>query len=115
MTAAVFDLIGQHAITRGCAWRFVFRRQQANRIPVDLTGLTARLEVFDTQKARQAPSVFASEGTLGADGEVVFDLTGDQTRSIRATAARYRILFVDSAGEATVFLRGRLALLEPWK
>jgi len=116
-TTATFDLLGDHAITRNFSWRFSFRRLQPgkhpqNRQPVDLTGLTARLEIFDTQKARNTPHVFSTEHPLGEDGEVAFVLSGAETRSIPITAARYRVVFSDPSGEQSVLLRGRLAVLE---
>jgi len=113
MAATTFDLIGGYAIERGFAWSFGFRRLQRNRHPVDLTSLTARLEIFNTQRERGTPLSYPTETTLGADGWVTFRLTGTETRAIAATAGRYRIIFRGASGEETVFLRGRLAILEP--
>jgi len=114
--ANTFDLIGDHAITRNFSWRFSFRRLQPgkhHRQPVDLTGLTARLEIFNTQSGqRGSPRIFQTEQALGEDGEVAFSLTGAETRSIPITAARYRVVFTDPSGEQAVLLRGRLAVLE---
>ncbi|MCL2076065.1 MAG: hypothetical protein FWH15_06455 [Betaproteobacteria bacterium] len=112
MRGRTFDLTGIHAITRGFVWSFAFRRLQPNRRPVDLTGLTARLEIFNSQNERGKPRSYPTEHPLGADGAVAFRLSGAETRAITATAARYRVVFTDPAGESQIYLRGRLAILE---
>jgi hypothetical protein len=93
-----------------------------SRLPrrlVDLTGMTARFEVFDTLHQRRAPWVFSTASghiTLGgATGEVLIHLSAADTLSIEATACRYRLIFTDSLGEEAVFARGRLAVLEKCK
>ncbi|MDR3323130.1 MAG: hypothetical protein LBS89_02885 [Zoogloeaceae bacterium] len=112
MSCHTYDLLGSRALRRGFAWRFVFRRRiHPIRQPVDLTGCVARLEIYDTQHPRRAAWGFDT-GLLGADGVTEFELTAADTADITCTAARYRVLFVDAEGEQTVYLTGRLAVLE---
>jgi hypothetical protein len=116
--SANLDLTGAYAITRGFPWALPLTRLQPvrPRTPVDLTGMTARFEIFDTLAQRRPPWVFSTDSghiTLGgATGAVDITLAAADTRSIRATACRYRLLFTDSLGDESVFLRGRLAVLE---
>jgi hypothetical protein len=112
MRQAALDLVGAYGLQRGFVWNFTFRRLQPSRQPVDLTGLSARLEIFSTQRATETPVAVLESGPLGADGRVVFGMTGDETRALPTSAARYRIIFADGAGNRAVFLRGRLAVLE---
>jgi hypothetical protein len=114
--ARQYDLLGDCAVVRGLPWSLFFTRRQHDRAPIDLTGCAARLEVFDTRRPR-APWVFSTTSghiTLGGDaGTVDIALSGEDTAQIRTTAARYRIVFTDSQQHDAIYLRGRLAVLEP--
>lgn len=120
MAGAEFNLLGEHAIERGFPWSLRFTRKNPDRkTPVDLTGYAARLEIFDTQRARGAPRVYSTASghvVLNAPkGEFVCKLVAAETAALGVTAARYRVIFTDSQGEETVLLRGRLAVLEGFK
>jgi hypothetical protein len=116
-----FDLLGDFAITRGFPWAWRLTRLQSRcpRVPVDLSGMTARFEVYDTLHPRRAPWIFSGASghvTLGgATGDVDIELSAADTESIAATAARYRLIFTDALSDETVFARGRLAILEGFK
>jgi hypothetical protein len=115
---ASFDLIGQYALTRGFPWHLPLTRLQSARPrrPVDLTGMRARFEVYDTLRQRHRPWVFSTDSghlTLGDEaGTVDIRLAAEDTARITATACRYRLIFLDSWGRGAVLLRGRLAVLE---
>ena len=116
-----FDLLAPYAITRGFPWKLALTRLQSRtpRVPVDLTGMTARLEIYDTQHCRRPPWTFDSAtghiALVGATGEVDIRLSAADTQGIAATACRYRIVFAGAAGAESIFLRGRLAVLEAWQ
>ena len=122
-----FDLTGPCAITRGSPWRLSFTRllSTSPRAPVDLTGMTARLEIYIVQPNNRTPrlKVF-SEGKIvlgGADGTVNIRLSAYDTRALEAATSRYkavcryRLVFTDSHREEATLLRGRIAVLEPWQ
>jgi hypothetical protein len=112
-----FDLIGVYTLARGFDWHLPLRRWQPGkpRVPLDLTGMTARLEIFDTQHSRRPPWVFSTaSGHIvlgGAEGAIDIRLASADTQSITATACRYRLIFTDALGGEAVLLRGRLAVL----
>ncbi|MDR1424297.1 MAG: hypothetical protein LBI92_06830 [Azoarcus sp.] len=103
-----------HAIRRGFPWRLTLRRLQPGpaRRPVDLTGMNAAFEIYDTGAPRRPPWAFVCQIADPASGIVRIALTAAETASIRAASARYRLVFTDSLGDAAVLLYGRLALLE---
>jgi hypothetical protein len=120
MAATEFDLTGIHALERGFPWTFAFTRKNPDRrTPVDLSGTTARLEIFDTQHPRKPPVVFSTASghvTLGgAAGSFTCSLSAPDTALLNITAARYRVIFTDGQGADDLYLRGRLAVLEPCK
>ncbi|MDR1063247.1 MAG: hypothetical protein LBL48_04835 [Azoarcus sp.] len=53
MRGRKFDLIGDYTLRRKFPWRLTIRRLQPGpaRQPVDLTGLSARFEVYDADAA----------------------------------------------------------------
>jgi hypothetical protein len=115
------NLLGDFAVTRGFPWHAHMARLQSRcpRVPVDLTGMKARLEVFDTLHLRRAPWVFSTEtGHIelgGGTGEFDIRLAAADTLGITATACRYRLIFTDALGEERILARGRLAVLEDVK
>ncbi len=117
MTSTVFDLVGKYAIEKGLPWSFRCTRYTGPaRVPVDLTGLVARFDVFDAL-APGAPvlSVSSASGEIalgGVAGTVAIDLSAAQTGAIAATHLRHRLTFIDAQLVERVFLRGRLGLLE---
>lgn len=117
MTSTVFDLVGKYAIEKGLPWSFRCTRYAGPaRTPVDLTGLVARLDIFDAL-APGAPilSVGSASGEIvlgGPAGTVDIALSGAQTRTITATHLRYRLTFIDALFVERIYLRGRLGLLD---
>lgn len=117
MTSTVFDLVGKYAIEKGLPWAFRCTRYAGpGKTPVDLSGLTARLDIHDAFAAG-APilSVGSGSGEIalgGLAGTVAIDLSATQTGGIAATHLRYRLFLIDPQSVARVFLRGRLGLVE---
>ncbi len=117
MAATVFDLIGPYAIEKGFPWEFSFTRYAPpGKTPVDLTGYDCAFEIYDTQNPEAAPAVFSvatGHITLGGqDGTVSIRLAHTDTLDLVAGAARYRVVFTDSLGNARPHTRGRLGLVE---
>ena len=114
MRGRKFDLIGDYALRRAFPWRLSVRRLQPGpaRKAVDLTGMSARFEIYDNLCARRPPWTFAVVIDAPPTGGGLIDMSADDTRAIQTTAARYRLLFTDSLGDESVLLTGRLAVLE---
>lgn len=116
MQSAVFDLVGQHAIEKGLPWQLRFTRYAGPaKTPVDLTGLSARLEIFDAL-VPGAPILTLRDTTGditlgGMAGTVAADLSGAASAAITAKHLRYRLFFV-VGGVDHLYMRGRLGLLE---
>ena len=109
------DLLGaRYAICRGFPWSVTFRRREPGpgRRPIDLTGFTARFEVYDSLREHRPPWMFGALIEAPQTGVVKIPLRADDTRALRTTAARYRLVFTDSLGDESVLLYGRLAVLE---
>lgn len=106
-----FDLTGRFALQRGMSWSLKLRcLTHPGRRPVDLTGMTATLEIYDTQ-GETPPVEFAPAAPLGDEGTMEWALSPEQTAALTLTAARYRIVRAKGA-QRSVYLRGRLAVLE---
>ena len=113
MTSTVFDLVGKYAIEKGLPW--TFRYAGPAKTPVDLTGSSARLEIFDSLNGQliASPSSGAGEIALGgAAGTVFVSLLGSVSAVWTATHLRYRFIFTDAQGVDRIFLRGRLGLVD---
>jgi hypothetical protein len=122
MMTAEFDLIGKYAVTRGFPWSLPLMRLQSAkpRVPLDLTGMQARFEIYGTSRHHhRLPWEFSTAtGHIhlgGAQGTVDIRLGPSDTELIRSTACRYRLIFTDSLGDESILLRGRLAVLEDEK
>ncbi len=117
MASTVFDLVGKHAIEKGFPWSFVFTRYAGPaKTPVDLTGLSCRLDVFDALSASTTPllSVSSASGQIvlgGASGRTEIDLTEQQT-TFATKSLRYRIVFTEAGGRQHPYLHGRLGIVE---
>lgn len=117
MTSTVFDLVGKYSIEKGLPWSFRCTRYAGPaKTPVDLTGLVARLDIFDAfVPGAPVLSVGSASGEIilgGIAGTVAAALSAAQTGAIAATHLRYRLTFIDTQFVEHVFLRGRLGLLE---
>jgi len=113
---AKFDLVGDYAIVKGLPWSLRFTRYAGpSKTPVDLTGCSARLVIYNLLDAAALPLGFSTVSghiTLGgALGTVAIELDED-TAALTAERAAYRLYFTDSLGVETLLLRGRLGLLE---
>ncbi len=113
---AKFDLVGDYAIVKGLPWSFRFTRYAGPlKTPVNLTGCSARLVIFNLLGAAALPLAFSTvSGHIvlgGALGTVAIDLDGETT-VLAAGRATYRLYFTNSLGIETLLLRGRLGLLE---
>ncbi len=111
-----FDLVGPHTMVKGLPWSFRFtRRAGPAKTPVDLTGCSARLVIFDLLDPAAPPLVFTTaSGHIvlgGIAGTVAIDLDETDT-ALAAERASYRLYLTDSLGVETLLLRGRLGLLE---
>lgn len=113
---ARFDLLGRYAMVKGLPWSFAFTRKAGpQKTPVDLTGCSARLVIFDLLDAAVLPLEFSTVSghiTLGGVlGTVTIDLDDAET-ALTAERASYRLYFTDALGRETLLLRGRLGLIE---
>lgn len=112
---AKFDLVGDYAIVKGLPWSLAFTyRAGPGKTPVDLTGCSARLAIFDLL-ADGAPVEFSTvSGHIalgGAAGTIAVELPESLT-GLAAQRARYRLYLTDAGGKERLLLRGRLALVE---
>jgi hypothetical protein len=116
MAATSFDLVGPHAIEKGFPWEFLFTRLNPDRTPIDLTGCRAELVLLDATDPTAAPLRFNTESGHvalgGAEGTTAIRLSGEDTGGIAETHSRYRLTFIDAAGNASLFFRGRVGYLE---
>ena len=113
-----FDLVDSYTMVKGLPWSFRFTRLAGPlKTPVDLTGCSARLVIFDLLDTTVplVPLVFSTvSGHIllgGVAGTVAIDLDETDT-ALAAERASYRLYFTDSLGVETLLLRGRLGLLE---
>ena len=109
---ARFDLIGKYSLVRGLPWSLCFTRK-AGGIPVDLTGGSARLVIFD---ALEPGTCLWFTGpprlVLGAAGRVDIILSEADTASVTWSRARYRFYYTPAGGPETLLLYGRLGVVE---
>ena len=112
---AVLDLVGPYAIVKGLPWAFKFTRKAGpGKVPVDLTGATARLEIHDLLAGGPPVEFSTASGHIvlgGAAGTVDVALTAGETL-LAAQRARYRLYLTPAGGREQLLLRGRLGLLE---
>ena len=113
---ARFDLVGPHAIVKGLPWSLRCTRYAGPaKTPVDLTGCSARLVIFDLLDEAALPLEFSTVSghiTLGGVlGTVTIDLDEAAT-TLTAERASYRLYFTDALGREALLLRGRLGLIE---
>jgi len=113
---AKFDLVGDYAMVKGLPWSLRFTRYAGPaKTPVNLTGCSARLVIFNLLDAAALPLAFSTvSGHIvlgGMLGTVAIDLDGETT-ALASERATYRLYFTDSLGVETLLLRGRLGLLE---
>lgn len=122
MTAALgarFDLVGKYAMVKGLPWSLAFTRKAgAAKVPVDLTGCSARLVIVDLLAAAAPetlpPEFSTASGHIalgGAAGTVTITLDEEDT-ALDYERASYRLYLTDALGVETLLLRGRLALVE---
>lgn len=120
MTSTVFDLVGKYAIEKGLPWSFrCTRKAGPSKTPVDLSGLTARLDIYD---ALQPGPPILSVGTIGTisggivlggvDGSIAASLAAAATSAMSATHLRYRLILIDANAVEQGFMRGRLGVIE---
>lgn len=89
MSAGKFDL----EIEQGATYRRVFKMQDANKNPIDLTGYTADMQIRMTAKA---PSALATLSTVtgeivigGTDGTIQLVIPAKMTSGFNFAAAVY--------------------------
>ena len=115
MASTVYDLAGSLALEKGVPWVLELTRFNPDGTPVDLTGLGARLEIFDALASGSALVTLSDVGgeiVLGGTvGTFKATLPGAAGAGIAATNLRYRLVFVDG-GVDYPYMRGRLACLE---
>ncbi|MDR1889648.1 MAG: hypothetical protein LBQ81_09775 [Zoogloeaceae bacterium] len=120
MSLATYDIKGHRAIQRGFPWTFAFtRRQKKGRVPVDLTGMSARIEFCDSANPRAPTITYTSAAgriaLAGASGVVEITLSAADTRAIRFRhAARYRLIFTDALSAESVYLSGTVEIGGGW-
>lgn len=116
MTSTVFDLVGKHAIEKGLPWTFRCARYAGPaKTPVDLTGSSARLEIYDSMSGALIASLSSESGEIvlgGPAGTVLVTLAGAVSAAWTASYLRYRFIFTDSLAVERIFLRGRLGLVD---
>jgi hypothetical protein len=86
MTAGRYDFI----IEQGATFRKVFRWQQSNGDPVDLTGTTAKMQAWDDDHRNKLID-FNTQGTITIDaeaGSVTVELQDDVTSDLDFRNAR---------------------------
>lgn len=112
---AVLDLVGPYAIVKGLPWSFKFTHKAGPaKVPVDLTGATARLEIHDLLAAGPPVEFSTGSGHIvlgGTAGTVEIDLPETVT-ALAAQRARYRLYLAPAGGKERLLLRGRLGLVE---
>lgn len=115
MTSTTFDLVGKYAIEKGLPWSFRCARYAGpGRTPVDLTGCSARLEIYNALTSELIATLSSADGDIalgGPAGTVVTALAGAVSGAWSATHLRYRFYFTDSLGVERLFMRGRLGLV----
>jgi hypothetical protein len=115
MSPTAFDITGRRAILKGLPWSFRFTRLGPDKQPIDLTGCSARLQIFDALASRSAPplvTLTSAGGEIalgGAAGTVAITL-GDVSGGFAAKNLRYRLYFTDSLGDEDLYFYGRLGL-----
>jgi len=116
MTSTTFDLIGKYAIEKGLPWSFRCARFTGRaKTPVDLTGSSARLEIYNALTGELVATLDDSAGDIvlgGPAGTVDVALAAQVSAGWSATHLRYRFFFTDSLGVERLFMRGRLGLVE---
>lgn len=115
MSSIVYDLVGPLALEKGVPWSLEFTRYNPDKTPVDLTGLGARLEIFDAL-ASGAPLVVLSSANVGEidlggqAGSFAAHLPAAVSAAFTATHLRYRLIFV-VGGIDRPYMRGRLGFV----
>lgn len=116
MLGAKFDLVGDYAMVKGLPWSLrLTRKAGPGKIPVDLTGCTARLVIKDLLDDGATPDEFSTAGGHivlgGMAGTIDIDLPETLT-DLAAVRASYRLYLTPPGGKEILLLRGRLALVE---
>lgn len=115
MASTVYDLLGPFALEKGAPWSLEFTRYNPDKTPVDLTGIGARLEIYDAL-ASGAPLVVLSSANVGEidlggqAGTVAAHLPAAVSAAFTATNLRYR-LFFSVGGVDYPYMRGRLGFV----
>lgn len=116
MSSTTFDLIGKYAIEKGLPWSFRCARFAGRaKTPVDLTGSSARLEIYNALTGELITTLDDASGDIvlgGAAGTVEVALAAQVSATWSATNLRYRFFFTDSLGVDRLFMRGRLGLVD---
>src|SRR4051795_7415274 len=87
MTAGKYDF----TIEQGATFRKIFRWQQSNGDPVDLTGTTAKMQAWDDAHRTKLID-FNTQGTITIDaaaGSVTVELSDTVTSALTFDIARY--------------------------
>jgi len=115
MASTVYDLLGPFALEKGVPWSLEFTRYNPDKSPVDLTGVGARLEIYDAL-ASGAPLAVLSSANVGEidlggpAGTGVAHLPAAVSAAFTATHLRYRLVFV-VGGIDRPYMRGRLGFV----
>lgn len=108
MTAGRLDLI----IEQGATFRRVFKWQQSNGDPVDLTGTTAKMQSWDDDHRTKLID-FNTQGSVTVDGdagEVTVELLDDKTSLLTFAIARYDLKLTSPNTDKTRLIQGRIRL-----
>lgn len=116
MSSTVYDLTGPCALEKGVSWALHFTRFNPDKTPVDLTGASARLEIYDALASGPPLLVLSSANPTeivlgGAAGTFAGYLSAAASAAFTATNLRYRLFFT-VAGVDQLYLRGRIAFIE---
>jgi FlaG/FlaF family flagellin (archaellin) len=108
MTAGKYDFI----IEQGATFRKVFRWQQSDGEPVDLTGVTAKMQAWDNDHRNKLID-FNTEGDISIDadaGEVTVELPDSVTSALTFDIARYDLKLTSPNTDKTRLIQGRIRL-----
>lgn len=108
---AKFDLVGDFSIIRGLPWTFRYERTQPPGRPIDLTGCAAEILLLSLSDPT-APAITYPATIVAAEGLTQFDLDEADTQAIPLGYGRYRIYTTNSLGVRSLYMRGRVAVLD---
>ncbi len=110
MPAAKIDL----TIEQGTTYRQTFTWQDANGVPIDITGWTARMQIRATKESvtflEELTTANAGIVIGGITGTVEIVITSAKTTAYAFAQAVYDLELIDTSSEITRFLEGRITI-----